>query len=153
MVGCSSWLHISVLDLIFMCDLITRAYEPQWVWRNVYGNRISMPRTASDLLPVTFHIWCHVNKWKEKLSLEQGSFSLALASIVSKQQICFALFLLKSRVLSIPYVPFRKSPLCPGYPLPWHLATHGCLPHLYSVSVILLALLACTCSHPTPIPS
>ena len=55
-----------------------------------------MPRTASDLLPtVTLHIWCHINKWKEKLSLEHGSFSLAPVSIVSKQQICFALILLK----------------------------------------------------------
>lgn len=55
-----------------------------------------MPRPASGFLPaVILHIQCHINKWKEKLCLEHGSFSLVPASVVSQWQICFALVLLK----------------------------------------------------------
>lgn len=97
-----------------------------------------MPRPASSFLPaVILYIQCHINKWKEKLCLEHGSFSLVPVSVVSEWQICFALVLWKdsSQCLS----SFIKERL--SCSLTWQCSV-VCLPftQLFSTPAFLTSL-------------
>lgn len=96
-----------------------------------------MPRSASGFLPaVILHTQCHISKWKEKLRLEHGSFSLVPASVTSQGQIYFALVILKTPLNT--FLPLLKSS---SHSLTWQ-CTVVCLAftQLFSAPAFLMSL-------------